>query len=89
MIQVSKDNWTLKVEWIGYGLKGGVQAILTKTLDNGFGESCEIIPWALVRDYNPSDPIQDEARDMPTEEEAYKELEKAVIREKRHKHLFN
>ncbi len=24
MIQVSKDNWTLKVEWLGYGLDGEV-----------------------------------------------------------------
>lgn len=80
MITVSKDNWTLKIEWLGYGLDGGVQSIMMKTLENGDQVNYPMQPLALVRDYNPSDTIQDESRDMPTEEEAKQWLDSYILK---------
>jgi hypothetical protein len=80
MITVSKDNYTLEVEWIDDNdFPPSLSVVLKETMPNGDYKCYPVMPFMRVRNYDPSNEIYSEEDEMPTEEEARTWLDSYIL----------
>lgn len=78
MIKVSKDKYSLEVEWIDDDFPPSLRCEFKEVLPNGDYRCYPVMPFTRVRNYNPSNPVYNEEDEMPTEGEAKEWLDRYI-----------